>query len=480
MVKIVKLLFLILIFVTTLLSANDYKQELLEYDKKIVTSDDDELLRVHHALKSIYIQSIINNDISLKKQALQRLIKSATILKFDTVSYKKELATLDKNTPKKEIQKKKTVKKKKIVPIQKTITKAKIPPKRVAFSKHFPNLVSIVDKNEKLTLVFDKKLSSRDIKSFQLRGKKNYREVFDIKAVLSYIPNIKTPSQIDDLRIAQYNDKTLRIVFQRKSIFKSRIKVSGTKIDINYGSKINTKAKPADKYTNYVKNISPNKIIVIDAGHGGKDAGAVGSKSKYEKHVVLKLALKIGKILQQRGYKVYYTRTKDKFIRLRDRTQYANKKDADLFLSIHANASNKKSFHGVETFFLSPARSKRSKNVAALENKSDMQEMDYFSKQTFLNVFNREKIISANKLALDVQQGMLNRLKAKYSGVKDGGVREAPFWVLVGAQMPSILIEAGYISNTKERKRLFNSHYQNLIANGIADGIDSYFVKSEY
>ncbi len=106
--------------------------------------------------------------------------------------------------------------------------------------------------------------------------------------------------------------------------------------------------------------------------------------------------------------------------------------------------------------------------------------MNHFSKQTFLNVFNREKIISANKLALDVQQGMFNRLKTKYGGLRDGGVREAPFWVLVGAQMPAILIETGYISNVKERKRIFNSHYQNLMANGIADGIDSYFMKNGY
>ena len=198
------------------------------------------------------------------------------------------------------------------------------------------------------------------------------------------------------------------------------------------------------------------------------------------KHVVLQIALRTGKILQKRGYRVYYTRTKDKFIKLRDRTKYANKKRADLFLSIHANASRKKLLHGVETFFLSPARSKRSKNVAALENKSDLEEMDYFSKQTFLNVFNREKIIQANKLALDVQQGMLNRLRSKYSNVRDGGVREAPFWVLVGAQMPAILIEVGYISNYTERKRIFNSHYQDLLAKGIADGIDSYFLKNGY
>ncbi len=113
------------------------------------------------------------------------------------------------------------------------------------------------------------------------------------------------------------------------------------------------------------KNQHQKKIIVIDAGHGGKDAGAVGTRTKYEKTAVLQLSLKTGRILKKRGYRVYYTRTKDKFIKLRDRTKYANKKGADLFLSIHANASRKKSLHGVETYFLSPARSKRSKNVAA-------------------------------------------------------------------------------------------------------------------
>lgn len=115
--------------------------------------------------------------------------------------------------------------------------------------------------------------------------------------------------------------------------------------------------------------------------------------------------------------------------------------------------------------------------MAALENKSDMKEMDYFSKQTFLNVFNREKIIAANKAALDVQQGMLNALRISYK-VRDGGVREAPFWVLVGAQMPSILIEVGYITNPTEAMRMFNITYQTKIAKGIADGIDSYFMKN--
>ncbi|WP_051505429.1 N-acetylmuramoyl-L-alanine amidase family protein [Sulfurospirillum arcachonense] len=475
MAKIVKLLFLLFISYSAVFSASNYINELISYDKKIKTADDDELLRVHHAIKSIYIQSIIKNDNTLKEQTLQRLVKTSNILKFDSSGYAKELATLQKISGKK-----KTFKSKRKVVPKKTIA----PPKKINKHKtHLARLKGISNKGDMLELSFDQKLTSKDIKSFQLKAKNTYREVFDIKAILSFVPSMKTPKALKSLRIAQYNNKTLRIVFQRNSILKSTIKVHGRKIDILYNSKNSPKTKVTTEkkdYTKYIKPLSSRKIIVIDAGHGGKDAGAVGSKTQYEKRVVLQIALKTGRILQKRGYRVYYTRTNDKFIRLRNRTRYANKKGADIFLSIHANASRKKSLHGIETFFLSPARSKRSKNVAALENKSDMQEMDYFSKQTFLNVFNREKIIAANKLALDVQQGMLNRIKKKYSGVRDGGVREAPFWVLVGAQMPSILVETGYISNKYERKRIFNSHYQTLMANGIADGIDSYFVKNEY
>ncbi len=476
MAKIVRLLFVVLFTCSTLMGATNYTKELLSYDKKIETSNDDELLRVHHALKSIYIHSIVNNDSTLKKETLKRLVKTSNILKIDSTGYSKELSTIQKTT----IKKKPTVKKKKkIVPKKKAVVTTK---KVIKHSKYLPNLKSISNTGDRLILKFDKKITTKDVKSFQLGSKSSFREVFDIKAVIPFVPQIKIPKVLDDLRIAQYDNKTLRIVFQRNSMLKSKIVVKGSKVEIAYSAKKKTikKVKIEKSYDKFTKKLASKKIIVIDAGHGGKDAGAVGTRTKYEKTAVLQLSLKTGRILKKRGYRVYYTRTKDKFIKLRDRTKYANKKGADLFLSIHANASRKKSLHGVETYFLSPARSKRSKNVAAKENQSDIQEMNYFSKQTFLNVFNREKIIQANKLALDVQQGMLNRVKSKYGGVRDGGVREAPFWVLVGAQMPAILIEAGYISNKTERTRIFNSHYQNLMANGIADGIDSYFLKNEY
>jgi len=220
------------------------------------------------------------------------------------------------------------------------------------------------------------------------------------------------------------------------------------------------------------------KVIVLDAGHGGDDPGAINGSLK-EKNVVLSIAQKAGKELQGRGYKVYYTRSKDKFINLRDRTKYANDKAADLFISIHANAAPNKTkaatMHGIETFFLSPARSERSKNAAALENKSDIEEMNYFSKQTFLNFLNREKIIASNKLAIDVQREVLARAKSVSPKASDGGVREAPFWVLVGALMPAVLLEVGYITHPDEGELINNSKYQDALAKGLADGIDVYF-----
>jgi len=477
MAKIVKLTFLLLLFCSTLIGATKYLSELKSYDKKIEISSDEELLRVHHALKNIYIKSIINNDIELKKESLKRLVKTSSLLKLNTLGYKNELDTLTKPKTVK-IKEKPKILKKQIIKSKVIIEEKKT--KSVRYSKYLSNLKGIVDTGYSLKFTFDKKLEKKDIKTFKLKGRYNYREVFDIKAFLPKTYNVNTPKNLEDLRIAQYSAKVLRIVFQRKTNLKSKILITGSNVEIFYDleKKLSVVKKQNKIYEKYAKSLPPNKVIVIDPGHGGKDAGAVGTKTKYEKRVVLSIALKTGKILQRRGYKVFYTRTKDKFIKLRDRTKYANKKNADLFLSIHANASNKKSLHGIETFFLSPARSKRSKNVAALENKSDIEEMDYFSKQAFLNVFNREKIIAANKLALDVQQGMLNRTRSKYSNIRDGGVREAPFWVLVGAQMTSILIETGYMSNKIERTRMFTSKYQDLLAKGIADGIDSYFLKN--
>ncbi|KNE02922.1 N-acetylmuramoyl-L-alanine amidase [Helicobacter pylori] len=225
-----------------------------------------------------------------------------------------------------------------------------------------------------------------------------------------------------------------------------------------------------------------HKKIVLDAGHGGKDCGAMSANLVCEKDIVLEVVKFLHKELKKRGYSVLLTRDKDIYIDLVARTELANKKSADLFISVHANSIPKRSTsnaHGIETYFLSTARSERARKVAEQENKDDVNLMDYFSKSLLLNSLNTQRLIISNKLAIDVQYGMLQSIRKNYPDVVDGGVREGPFWVLAGALMPSILIEIGYNSHAIESKRIQSKPYQKILAKGIADGIDSFFSKND-
>ncbi|KNE08392.1 N-acetylmuramoyl-L-alanine amidase family protein [Helicobacter pylori] len=225
-----------------------------------------------------------------------------------------------------------------------------------------------------------------------------------------------------------------------------------------------------------------HKKIVLDAGHGGKDCGAMSANLVCEKDIVLEVVKFLHKELKKRGYSVLLTRDKDIYIDLVARTELANRKSADLFISVHANSIPKHSTsnaHGIETYFLSTARSERARKVAEQENKDDVNLMDYFSKSLLLNSLNTQRLIVSNKLAIDVQYGMLQSVRKNYPDVVDGGVREGPFWVLAGALMPSILIEIGYNSHAIESKRIQSKPYQKILAKGIADGIDSFFSKND-
>ncbi len=225
-----------------------------------------------------------------------------------------------------------------------------------------------------------------------------------------------------------------------------------------------------------------HKKIVLDAGHGGKDCGAMSANLVCEKDIVLEVVKFLHKELKKRGYSVLLTRDKDIYIDLVARTELANRKSADLFISVHANSIPKRSTsnaHGIETYFLSTARSERARKVAEQENKDDVNLMDYFSKSLLLNSLNTQRLIVSNKLAIDVQYGMLQSVRKNYPDVVDGGVREGPFWVLAGALMPSILIEIGYNSHAIESKRIQSKPYQKILAKGIADGIDSFFSKND-
>ncbi|WRB30941.1 N-acetylmuramoyl-L-alanine amidase [Helicobacter pylori] len=239
----------------------------------------------------------------------------------------------------------------------------------------------------------------------------------------------------------------------------------------------------AEKNDTFIKTKrKKHKKIVLDAGHGGKDCGAMSANLVCEKDIVLEVVKFLHKELKKRGYSVLLTRDKDIYIDLVRRTELANRKSADLFISVHANSIPKHSTsnaHGIETYFLSTARSERAKKVAEQENKDDVNLMDYFSKSLLLNSLNTQRLIVSNKLAIDVQYGMLQSIRKNYPDVVDGGVREGPFWVLAGALMPSILIEIGYNSHAIESKRIQSKPYQKILAKGIADGIDSFFSKND-
>lgn len=479
--KSVKAFIFLLFTCIALFGATNYTKQLHIYDAQIENVSNDELLKVFHGLKNIYIHAIISSDEALKKETLQRLIKSAKILKIDSSKYESELSLMGKSTKKEMPEPEKVV-----IPVKENISPSPSLIKKTHNGKNLLQKVTTLE-NE-VVLEFGETVLDTSIKVFTLRSPESYKKVIDIPAVILTSPKIITPKKLTNLRVSQYSGDFIRIVLDAPKEFSTSLSVQGNEVKILVGSKQEEIPKSSVKAREELpsavalrKPIKRNKTIVIDPGHGGKDPGAIGYDKKIEKHLVLDVALALGKTLSSRGYKVVYTRSKDIFLNLRDRTKIANDNNADLFISLHVNAAptdaKKLTMRGIETFFLSPDRSERSKNVAALENQSDMEEMDFYSKETFLNVFNREKIVLSNKASIDIHSGMLNGIKKRYH-VEDGGVREAPFWVLVGATMPSVLVELGYISHPEESAFLFNPQYQKLLVEGMSDGIDKYFINN--
>jgi len=213
------------------------------------------------------------------------------------------------------------------------------------------------------------------------------------------------------------------------------------------------------------------RTIMIDAGHGGKDPGAQGYGLS-EKDVNLRMALILGKILKGRGFNVIYTRTTDVFLALEERTALANAKKADLFLSVHCNAHNDPGMSGLETYSLNLARTPDAVRVAARENSvSDKNISDL--QMILTDLMLTSKIKESVDLAHGVHKKGLDTVRRVWT-VADHGNREAPFYVLMGAKMPSALLEIGYITNKTEAARLNNDAYLRTLSRGIADGVKAY------
>ena len=345
-------------------------------------------------------------------------------------------------------------------------------------------------KKGELNLFFSKTFNTKNIRHFILS--KPHREVYDFKK--TRLAHKKVPLGLGKyVRMAQYKKDIVRVVITATKGYKPveyQPMLSGKEYHISLPKgnfpkvarhktlnthKTSKKSQKNKKTKAY--NIHNHELIVIDAGHGGHDTGAIGGR-KREKDLVLQVAKRLERQLKKRGHPVYMTRRSDRFLKLRQRTKIADKKKAVVFISIHANSVPKKQrnkVYGIETFFLQNTRDAKSQRIAARENKSVLKGTTKLSQNVIIDsVLTGPKIVESNKLAIDVQRRMITNLRTKYRGVKDSGVRHAPFWVLVGASRPSILVEVGYISNPRERKRLFISQYQELLAKGIAEGVDSY------
>lgn len=214
--------------------------------------------------------------------------------------------------------------------------------------------------------------------------------------------------------------------------------------------------------------------IVVDAGHGGHDTGTIGPSGYYEKDLVLDVALRLGKLLEKKmGAEVVYTRNDDTFVPLETRTAIANQAQADMFISIHANSSNDPDARGVETYYLNFTSSPEALEVAARENavsaKSIHELQDLVKKITL-----KDKIDESREFAADVQKSLHSGIAGSSPAVRNRGVKKAPFIVLIGANMPSILAEISFLSNPADEKRLQTPQYRQNLAEYLYRGIERY------
>lgn len=216
------------------------------------------------------------------------------------------------------------------------------------------------------------------------------------------------------------------------------------------------------------------RLIVVDAGHGGKDPGAMGRGKTREKDVTLQMAKRLAAALRTSlGCKVLLTREDDRYLPLKERTAYANQVGADLFISLHANASTNRNAYGLETYYLNLSKNNQAAEVAARENGTSMEDVSNLEAILF-DLMANSKINESSRLAAEIQQALVSHLEPAYAPLKNLGVKQGPFHVLLGATMPSVLVEAAFISNHREEKRLNDAGYQKRVADAIVLGVKKY------
>jgi N-acetylmuramoyl-L-alanine amidase len=295
------------------------------------------------------------------------------------------------------------------------------------------------------------------------------------------------------VRAGQYDKDTVRVVLDIESLedykvfpltnpYRIVVDITGTVKDQTVAAREGpvTKAKepvpsspaPATKGGATPPGALKIKTIVIDPGHGGKDPGAIGKRGLKEKDITFKLSKMLKRELQRKlDSKIILTRTKDVYIPLDERTAIANMKEADLFISIHVNASVNRKATGVETYYLDYAHDKEAMRVASRENFASAEEMGDVLQFILKDLERSGNRIESSGLATYVQESLSSTLRKKYRGIKSNGVKGAPFYVLVNSNMPSVLVEVSFISNPRDEKRMRDEGYLKEIARGISEGI---------
>ncbi len=308
------------------------------------------------------------------------------------------------------------------------------------------------------------------------------------KSLKPYVP--AEGALLQNAHVAQHGPDAVRVVLDMKSVhhFKVfslpnpfRIVVDVRGVPVKKASKIRYEPEQKKPGTTVPKGALAKQLalgvgrIVIDPGHGGKDPGAPGYlNGVLEKNVTLEIAHRLArKIREQLGCEAILTRDEDTYLSLEERTAIANTKNADLFVSIHTNAHGKMASHGAETYFLNLATDEDAILVAARENATSAKNISDLE-DILSELMKNAKQHESSRLASYVQEAMVNERNPRYGRVKDKGVKEAPFYVLLGAEMPCILVEVAFITNPGECRKLNTAAYQEEIANAIATGIQRY------
>jgi N-acetylmuramoyl-L-alanine amidase len=288
-------------------------------------------------------------------------------------------------------------------------------------------------------------------------------------------------SLLHRVRVAQHGPDTVRVVLELKGQEAYQVFTLGDppRLIVDLGvreaqrdaiARAVPRAAPEDEDAESGRR--PIRRIIVDAGHGGHDTGAIGPRGVREKDVTLAMARRLAEKLRTQGFQVTLTRTDDRYLKLEERTAMANMARGDLFVSLHTNANPRRDRSGVETYFLNVTDDRYARRLAARENGSlDMEEAPKDVQRILTDLDSKASAGASRTLARMVQKEITSRTRQSQGAVRDRGVKNALFYVLLGARMPAVLVETAFISNREEEKRLASPAYQQLVAEGVARAV---------